>query len=258
LKILYDGDIFLYKHCKASEEIFTFGEDLQTIVSDSKEARQKMEIHIASIQKDLEKWLGHPLDVVICFSGSDNWRKSYYPPYKALRPGGLKPVSFKAVKDWFIANYNCKVWLGLEADDVLGILATTDIDDCIVVSSDKDLRGVPGFLYNHAKDTVPKLISLAEADHFHMLQALMGDIVDGYKGCPSYGPKKALQALGLPGEHPVPELWKRVIKAYRACGFDEEYATVQATVARILRKDEWDFELRKCLWKPPEIIKNDN
>jgi len=254
MKILYDGDIFLYKHCQAAEEIFSFGEDLQTIVSDSREARQKMEIHIECIRKDLEKWLGHSLDILIAFSSGSNFRKTLLPSYKAKRLDKLKPTSFKPVKEWFLKNYECKVWDGLEADDVLGILSTVSFDDCIVVSTDKDLQSIPGFLYNFEKHKAPHLISRIAADYFHMFQALMGDRVDGYFGCPLYGPVKAYRALGPVIGSTVPDLWARVLKAYRASGISDVDATIQAKVARILRQGEWDFEKRVSLWEPPMLV----
>ena len=35
----------------------------------------------------------------------------------------------------------------LEADDAMGIYATSN-DDCIIVSPDKDMKQIPGTLYN--------------------------------------------------------------------------------------------------------------
>lgn len=254
MKLLIDGDVYLYRHCSAIETIFTWEEDLHTLVSDSREARQKMEIDLAGLQKKLEAWLKGPLDLIIAFSDSENWRKILYPPYKAHRLGLRKPIAYRPVKDWFIKNYPCRIVKGLEADDVLGILSTSDPDDCIIVSIDKDLRTIPGFLYNPDNDDHPKLISLQAADWFHMYQTLMGDLVDGYPGCPRIGPVKASKALGLIGSADGPEMWERVIRLYKRSGVSLEDATIQAKVARILRNGEWDFDKKECLWVPPKSV----
>lgn len=252
LNILFDGDIELYR--AISEEVYIWAEDLHTLVSDAKESRQRMEVNIKKTQKLLEDWLETSLNVILCFSDNENWRKSLYPRYKANRTLQRRPIAFKAVKEWFIKNYNSKVWPRLEADDVLGILGTSDFNDNIIVSADKDLKCIPGWLFNPDKDTTPKLISLQEADHFHIWQALTGDNVDGYPGCPSVGPVAAYKALGKPGQYTLPELWERLISLYKRSGRSPEEALVQAKMARILRKDEWDFEKKECLWQPPSLL----
>jgi DNA polymerase-1 len=45
--------------------------------------------------------------------------------------------------------------------------------------------------------------------------------------------------------------WEAIVEAYESKGFTEEDALVQARVARILRKDDWDFD-NNChkLWTP--------
>lgn len=259
MNILFDADIFLYHACTGVEELYIWEQDLHTLVSDAREARQRMESDLHGVQKRVEQWLSAKLTPILCFSGANNWRKLAFPFYKANRIFQRRPIAFRSVKEWFIKNWDCRVWEGLEADDVLGILSTRDENDNIIISEDKDLKGIPGWLYNPAKDDHPKLISLEQADHFHMFQALTGDKVDGYPGCPDIGPVKALQALGEPGKHSVPEMWERVLRLYRRSlgGLDDaladEIATTQAKVARILREGEWDFEKKECLWNPPVI-----
>ena len=89
---------------------------------------------------------------------------------------------------------------GLEADDLLGILATTlpKYSDAIVVSLDKDLRTIPGRHLNPSKETSPavvRVITELEADTAWLMQTLMGDSTDGYTGVPGIGPKKAEKIL---------------------------------------------------------------
>ena len=254
LNVLYDGDIFLYAACKAVEQVFTWEEHLHSVVSDSEEARMKMESDIDAVHKTIQNWLGKKLNIVVCFSGADNWRKNVLESYKAKRIGSIKPLAYRPVRDWFMKNYDCRIEYGLEADDIMGIESTTSQDDCIIVSEDKDLKGVPGWLFNPAKDSKPYLIEKHAADYFHMYQALMGDLVDGYSGCPGIGPISACSVLGdVELKQTEEQLWEKVVSAYRKAKLGLEVAQVQATVARILRVGEWDAKKEICLWTPPSI-----
>ena len=81
----------------------------------------------------------------------------------------------------------------LEADDVLGIIATMPENKgkVTVVSDDKDLKTVgPSRLYRPMTDELLE-ISEADADRYFLTQVLTGDVTDGYKGIPGIGPKKA-------------------------------------------------------------------
>lgn len=221
-----------------------------------------MESNIEAHKKVIERWLGSSCSVIVCFSGSNNWRKLVYPPYKAFRVVQRRPIAFKFVKEWFIKNADCRMSDGLEADDLLGIIATSHDSATIIVSIDKDLQSVPGFLYNPDKQREPRLVSKSEADWFHVYQTLMGDKTDGYPGCPGIGPVKAYRALGKPGQYTYQELWGRAWSLYRRAGAslgqsesDSLEAMVkQGMVARILRKGEWDAENQKCAWVAPAVV----
>ena len=95
---------------------------------------------------------------------------------------------------------------------------------------------------------------------FFFLQALKGDTVDGYGGCPRIGQKRAWKLL-----HPIKkkkikaierpaEYWKAILTAYTKAGLDETYALQQARVARILTNSDYDFTKQKeILWTPPTL-----
>lgn len=251
IKILIDGDVELYRACEANEQIFDWNDGLHTLVSDSVESRQIMIEAINGHKKVIGDWLGTgDLSVIVCFSGNNNWRKLVYPRYKADRVKHRRPIAFKPVKEWFLKNYDSRINEHLEADDLLGILSTSDPDDCVIVSIDKDLQSVPGYLFNPDKDRQPHLRSLDEANHFHVFQTLMGDKTDGYPGCPGIGPVKALRALRKPGELPLTELWERAKNLYKRAGRLQEIEA-QAKVARILRNGEWCEKTNRCLWEIP-------
>ena len=87
------------------------------------------------------------------------------------------------MKEWVGKHYNTIQKPRLEGDDCLGLLATCPGNECIVVSSDKDLKTIPGKLYRPEDDELLE-ISLEEADRFFLTQTLTGDVTDGYKDVP--------------------------------------------------------------------------
>jgi DNA polymerase-1 len=145
---------------------------------------------------------------------------------------------------------------GLEADDVMGILATTDrfIGESVVVTLDKDLRTVPGVHFNPLKDTKPLRVTDAQADYWWLTQALTGDTTDFYKGIPGCGPKKAEKILGPLHPKASPAiLWPKVLAAYHAASLTESDALQQARVARILRRCDYDKSTKEVLlWHPTQ------
>ena len=134
----------------------------------------------------------------------------------------------------------------LEADDVMGILATKpeNIGKCVVVSSDKDLKTVPCKLYRPMQDELLQ-ITEAEADRYFFHQTLTGDATDGYKGCAGVGEKTAPKILG---NKPT---WSLVEQAFLKAGMTQEQALQQARLARILRWSDWDEDKETVkLWQP--------
>ena len=122
----------------------------------------------------------------------------------------------------------------------MGVLAT---DNTIIVSDDKDLQTIPGRLYRPATKEL-KTITPEEADRSHLIQALTGDVTDGYKGCPKVGPVSAEKIL-------EEGTWEEVVGAYQKAGLGEEFALSQARVARILREGEWNPITEEVqLWNP--------
>jgi DNA polymerase-1 len=150
----------------------------------------------------------------------------------------------------------------LEADDVLGILATAQKFaqyERILVSEDKDFRTIPGLLLNDGKarkritddpsltlEDCIEMVTEAEADRHHLFQTLTGDTSDGYPGCPKAGPVTANKILDADCS------WAAVVAAYEKQGLSEEVALTNARVARICRASDYDFRRGKViLWNPP-------
>ena len=215
------------------------------------EAKVVVEDSLASLLKGFKTH-----HYIIAMTDPVNWRHSIYPAYKGNRKGKPKPVCLGAIKEYLKEAHPSYQRPTLEADDILGILATsTKIikhpGEKIIVSADKDMKGIPGLFY----DLGPKVvfeIAEAEADRWHMYQTLIGDTVDGYPGCPGVGPKKAERILDGGGSYE--EWWPLVVKAYEKSGLTEEDALVQARISRICRVTDYNYKERKVkLWEPPKI-----
>jgi len=197
---------------------------------------------------------------VLCFSSRIglNFRKALLPTYKSGR--SEKPQVYWDLIDALEQEYRFYRIEGLEADDVLGILATSDrFSGSVVVSLDKDLQTVPCRLLNPNKDQRPRPIRMAQADLFWMTQTLTGDQTDGYPGCPKIGPVNADKILGAAGLS-LNSMWSAVVEAYEARGLTEDDALLQARMARILRRSDYDKERNEiALWHPttPTILSLD-
>lgn len=191
-------------------------------------------------------------EVLVCFTGVNNFRKRVLPSYKAHRKSG-KPPDYWTTVECVSERFPTRTVDGLEADDVMGILATTAryLGAAVVVTIDKDLRTVPGVHFNPLKDPRPVQVTEAQGDYYWLTQTLTGDTTDGYKGIPGCGPAKALKILGPPSSALAAHYWPKVVAAYRQAGLTEEDALVQARVARILRRADYDTPNKEILlWHP--------
>ena len=130
----------------------------------------------------------------------------------------------------------------LEADDSMGIYATKHPGN-IIVSPDKDMRQIPGELYNLDQTFT---VNKEDGAKWHLIQTLSGDQTDGYGGVPGVGVKRA-EALFK--EHGYS--WKTVVNAFKDKDLSEEDALVNARLAKILTKDDYDFKKKRpILWSP--------
>jgi len=250
---LIDGDIVAYRAAVGMQTRHVWGDGVVSTDVDPREAAS------AALQT-IEAWmrLARCNDALVAFTGKDNFRKRILPTYKANRAGNVKPLAYRPTVEAVEAAFPCRTIWGLEADDVLGILATRDAySDAIVVSLDKDLRTIPGRHLNPLKEDKPVLRSVYAADAQWLMQTLTGDTSDGYTGIPRVGPKKAeailggdVKAISLRRETAV-GLWPRVAAAFVKARLTEGDALVQARVARILRNEDYDKVTKEVLlWTP--------
>jgi DNA polymerase-1 len=238
---LIDGDQYLYRCCSATERDVKFDDENHVLTSNEEEAWDTLVASIGEVQKHFAV-----ADVVIAHGSSPYFRHKLFPDYKPKR--GRKPLCYHDVLERLKKAFHCVQMDGLEADDVMGILAThpANRDSAIIVARDKDMKGVPARLWDGMEFTN---VSQEQADYFHMYQTLVGDTADGYKGCPGVGPVKAAKILD--SKEP---LWPRVVAAYEQAGLTAADALLQARLARILRWSDWDTEKKEpILWSPQEI-----
>lgn len=251
--LLVDGDQFLYKATAALETEIRWDEQNHVLYSNAEEAWDVFE---GSIKKLCET-LGSD-KVYLAFTGSRNFRKEVYPPYKAARKAVRKPLCYGRLYERAQEAYTCKSVDGLEADDLMGIWATSGkFKNPIIVSDDKDMQTIPCALYR--QDELSE-VDRSAADYYWLFQTLTGDTTDGYPGCPGVGKVKAEKLLGefwtLDENNEWSEFltepaWEAVVRTYEAAGLTYDDALTQARVARILRASDWDSKKKEpILWKP--------
>ena len=142
--MLIDGDILLYQTTQSCLNEADWGDTYITCWLDLGELKYLVSVII-------NRWM-ETLDAesyTICLSDYErNFRKELDPSYKEQRDGSSKPIGYDRAHVWIQGEHPCKKLAGLEADDVMGILATNgDFVDPIIISDDKDMRQIPGRLY---------------------------------------------------------------------------------------------------------------
>lgn len=260
---LIDGDVIAFEASLAAEQETQWDDDIWTLHSDEREAIDRTAARLHQIQSKL-KLSGL---VVALSDPASNFRKSVLPSYKANRKDKRKPLAYRGVRKYLAENHKVFERPGLEGDDVLGILATSDkivSGDKVIVSIDKDMKTIPGKLYNTRNpDDGIVSISAMDADRAFLFQTLTGDAVDGYKGCPGIGPQKAEKIIdlavvdyntpphGAAKDDFVSFVWPHIVAAFKQAGLTEADALQQARVARILRSNDYDFKAKQpILWSP--------
>lgn len=239
MSALIDCDFIVYKNCAAAETEIDFGDDIILVASKFSDALRMVEEDLYRIAEDL----GCFDDSILFFSDSVNFRKAIDPDYKGHR-NRKKPCGYKRVINALKETFPVVVLPQLEADDAMGIYATRDAGH-VIVSPDKDMRQIPGDLYN-LKDPV-ETIDEEEARRWHLIQTLAGDQTDGYAGVPGIGVKRAVTLFEKEGY-----TWETVVNAFAAKDLDEDVALRNARLAKILHFENYDFDTKTVKhWVPP-------
>lgn len=259
--VILDGDLLAYKAA-----CFVDKEGLDSMVD--------------RLEFDIKYWT--PASCVkryLAFSDKreNNYRRSFWPAYKALRDNKASPESLPRVIEYLKTNHPYLEEPNLEADDIMGLAMSSG--KAIGVSLDKDLKSVPGWLWNPEKTGFPVLITQEEADLWFCKQWIMGDSTDHIPGLYKYGPKTADKFLT---NCSVPEVYDDIVNLYLnaadkpikfkvgteskegtredhlkevydwSAGINEDYILAQARCVRILREGEYNRhtgEFNLWTWK---------
>ena len=229
-KLLIDADFFFYRAASASEQEHEYNPDLTVIVGDFRRGKRIVEQELDKLRSRFDT-----KDIELFFTDVTNFRKEVDPSYKGNRTK-RKPCGYLKLKNWGIDTYVSHIMPALEADDALGIAATSGLyDNFVLVSPDKDMQQIPCRIYN-LKDEFTQTAEDAERKLYE--QALTGDSTDGYRGCPGVGPKRAKDILdACEGDY-----WTATLKAFKDADQSEEDALRNLRLARILQSQDWDCE----------------
>jgi DNA polymerase-1 len=237
MKILCDADFIVYKACAAAETEVDWGDDTILVTSKFSDAYSASKRELTK----LENKFGPLATLVLFFSDSENFRKKIMAAYKGHR-NRKKPCGYKRVINALKKEYKVIIKPTLEADDTMGIYATKYPGN-IIASPDKDMRQIPGELYNF--DEMFTITKEAGAK-WHLIQTLAGDQTDGYGGVPGIGVKRAETLFKEKGY-----TWKTVVGAFAERDLPEEEALVNARLAKILTTNDYDFKKKEpILWSP--------
>ena len=239
MNLLIDADYIVYKCCAACETEIDYGEDVIFVTSNYSDAYKAVTRDISNITKQF----GDFATPILFFSDSNNFRKKISPDYKGHR-NRKKPCGYKRVIRDLRINYEVIVMKTLEADDAMGIYATAHPGNTIV-SPDKDMRQIPGKLYNLTDTTY---ITPEEGARWHLIQTLAGDQTDGYSGVPGIGVKRAETLFDKEGYS-----WQTVLQAFNDKGLTDADALLNARLARILTLDDYDTKRQEPILWTPEI-----
>ena len=237
--LLIDGDIILFKMAFRHQRK-VFGE----IQTDSiEEAKADVDDFINELIENTKV-----VDYLVCLSSYNNFRKEVWPAYKAARKEHAKPKLLGQLRAYVETQYATLSIPTLEADDVIGILASQDYKGAIIATTDKDMLQIHGLHYDWRTDEFFK-VTPEEGLKFFYQQVLSGDPADGYKGCPRIGKIKAKRIVDAV-EDPK-DYWRTIVETYEAHGSDEAEALLNAQMAFILDKHHWDKHNEKViLWEP--------
>ena len=242
MTLLIDADYLAYKSCAACEDEVDYGDDLIVVTSRFNDVLDMFQRELMSISE----CMGSFDDFILFFSSPRNFRKKIYPDYKGHR-NRKKPCGYKRLLNWCGDNYTTIMIDGLEADDALGIFATDPVQTDtghIICSPDKDMRQIPGLLFDLTNPVIE--ITKEEGDRWHFVQTMSGDQTDGYAGIPSIGIKRATALLDQHGC-----TWETVLNAFESKDLTVKDAIRNAQLAKILQYENFDHDNNTpILWTP--------
>lgn len=223
-------------------------EDADTIIGSLAEiASDRLENMLNDILLDIEKDINNinitsqEIYVTTC---SQSIRKQIYPEYKGDRE--RNPI-VDCLRSLYLFKNDAITHDVYEADDLIADRARELNGNYIIITMDKDLKQIGGFVYDfyskpskkdekgNVIETYPRrglsYISKFDGDKFLARQLIQGDGGDCVKGLPNYGKKKASQIIDPCNSRF--EIIRKVIKTYQIV-YGEEYIEPLQTNFRLL------------------------
>ena len=247
--LLIDADGVAFKAAAAVQKVIRWDDDILTTHADLNEAIDAFEGLLATYVRAAED---ESAEIILCYSCPSRhyFRHDLLPTYKGNRKDA-PPLALRPLKEWSATKYVTKTKPNLEADDVLGILATHKSlvkGTKIIVTIDKDLQQIPG-LHLNTDDVAAGVFRVSPDFGRRVLwrQVLTGDTVDNYSGCPGIGPKRVGAILDGMTEDNFAE---RLLAAYEKAGLSRAELETQFNVARILTASTYNFKTKEpILWQ---------
>lgn len=248
--VLIDGDVLVYQAASIALEPL----EVQTKIWMDTGNQYKAEEMIKNKIQDIKSFTKASKVIIALSDAVNNFRKEINPSYKSNRKD-RKPLLYHSIRKFLHDTYAVTEKPYLEADDVLGIIAThpTLIEGKkIIFSIDKDFCTIPCTFFKERRDEIQEFnLTEQDADFYWMFQTLTGDCVDGFTGCKGIGTVGAIKILGDKKDFVFSEAWPKVVETYIKKGLTEEIAIMNARMARILRYTDYDFTKQEViLWNP--------
>jgi DNA polymerase-1 len=252
--LLLDADMACMTACTKHQKDVQWSTDIWTWSCDIAAARDEYK----GMLNDLREQFNVDYDEIHeCWTTGSFFRKEIYPEYKGNRKATRKPPGYLALKKELLQSDMASVHDMIEADDMIGIMATEmlcDNADYVIISNDKDLNQIQGRHYWFTNDE-EHFVGLREAEQNFWTQVIAGDSTDNVPGCPTLGKVRAERAVAEFDLSRPMECWKKVVQLYREKGKVEQphaAALTTARLTRILRTGEYDFATKEVkLWNPP-------
>lgn len=231
--ILFDCESFIHRACTACKVLQQCRDD-KFIYGEYYDVRKGKE-YFDNIVSEIIDNTGAQ-DIILVVGDKNNWRKEYYPQYKAQR----KPVPdiYPHVKSYICESYETVSLPNLEADDTVRIMVedfTNYPTRKIVAAIDKDLRSFPCEYYNvDTKELI--IVDKPTAEYNLMKQVIMGDATDNYKGIPKYGDVTTEKFLNS-----EPRIWEDVRQLFLENKMAPTYI-INKNLASMVSLDRYNFE----------------